>query len=126
MAPRGYADALEAGDADALLGMLTADATWSMPPNPTWFRGHDALRQWLIRGPLTLRWRHLPTSANGQLAVGCYLSVDGAGRYLPWVIDVLTLSSAGDEIAAVTAFFPGGEQDPAAVFAAFGLPPEMS
>ena len=34
-----YATALETGDVDALLGLLTADATWSMPPTPTWFRG---------------------------------------------------------------------------------------
>ncbi len=29
-----YADALERGDADTLVSMLTADATWSMPPIP--------------------------------------------------------------------------------------------
>jgi len=123
---RRYADALEAGDADALVGMLTADGTWSMPPHPTWFRGHDAVRDWLVRDPLTVRWRHLPTVANGQLAVGCYLDTGGAGRYLPWVIDVLTLSPHGREIAAVTGFIVAGQPDPAGVFATFGLPPEMA
>ena len=123
---RRYADALEAGDADTLVGMLTDDATWSMPPHPTWFGDHDAIRQWLISDPLLERWRHLPTSANGQLAVGCYLYADGAGRYLPWVIDVLTLSPSGDEIAAVTAFVVADEPDPPGIFAAFGLPAEMS
>ncbi|HYH29949.1 MAG TPA: RNA polymerase subunit sigma-70, partial [Pseudonocardia sp.] len=34
-----YATALEAGDADALVAMLTADVTWAMPPNAAWFRG---------------------------------------------------------------------------------------
>ncbi len=53
-----YATALEAGDVDALLGLLTDDATWCMPPTPTWFQGHEALRAWLVRGPLVERWRH--------------------------------------------------------------------
>jgi RNA polymerase sigma-70 factor (ECF subfamily) len=122
---RHYADALEAADADTLVGMLTADATWSMPPHPTWYRGHDIIRRWLITDPLTVRWRHLPTWANGQLAVGCYGYADDAGRYLPWVIDVLTLSPTGREIAAVTAFVVSDEPDPAAIFDTFDLPPEL-
>ena len=52
-----YADALENGDVDALLAMLTEDATWCMPPTPTWFQGHEALRSWLAREPLRCRWR---------------------------------------------------------------------
>jgi RNA polymerase sigma-70 factor (ECF subfamily) len=120
-----YADALEAGDVDALIGMLTEDATWAMPPIPTWFAGHETLRPWLLRDPLPQRWRHRPTSANGQLAVGCYLYSDSSGRYEAAVIDVLTLSAAGPgvKIAAVTAFLVrDSERDPGAVFARFGLP----
>jgi RNA polymerase sigma-70 factor, ECF subfamily len=117
-----YADALETGDVDALLAMLTEDASWSMPPMPTWFQGHDALRSWLTRDPLTQRWRHAPTRANGQLAVGCYMYSSATGRYEPAVIDVLTLSADG-RISAVTAFVLVDELcDPAAVFARFGLP----
>ncbi len=119
-----YADALEAGDADTLLSMLTADATWSMPPYTEWYTGHDALRSWLLRGPLTQRWRHSPAWANGQLAVGCYMYSAAANDYLPSVIDVLTLS--GGKVAAVTAFIVGGEPDPAAIFASFGLPARVA
>lgn len=97
-----YADAIERGDADTLISMLTADATWSMPPVPTWYRGHQAVRQFLASTPLTYQWRHLPARANGQLAVGCYLLDHAKGRYVPAVIDVLTLD--GDKIAAVTGF----------------------
>jgi len=122
---RRYADALEAADADALVGMLTSDATWSMPPHPTWFRGHDIIRPWLLTDPLTQRWRHRTTSANGHLAVGCYMDVADSGRYQPWVIDVLTLSPTGDKIAAVTAFIVCAEPDPAGIFATFGLRPEL-
>ena len=118
-----YADALEAGDVDALLAMLTADATWCMPPCTTWFQGHEALRPWLLSDPLTQRWRHVATRASGQLAVGCYMYSAATGEYEPAVIDVLTLSPADGKISAVTAFVLIDEQvDPAAVFARFGLP----
>ncbi len=99
---RRYADAIERGDADTLVSMLTDDATWSMPPVPTWFRGRAAIRDFLLRFPLSERWQHVPTSACGQLAVGCYLLDQATGCYRPAVIDVLTLT--GDKIAAVTAF----------------------
>jgi len=118
-----YADALEAGDVNALLAMLTADATWCMPPTPTWFQGHEALRSWLTGGPLTHRWQHVTTRANGQLAVGCYLYSPATGAYEPAVIDVLTLTRADGKISAVTAFFVlDWRLDPASAFARFGLP----
>ena len=97
-----YADAIERGDADTLVSMLTRDASWSMPPVPTWYRGHQAVRQFLVRVPLTYRWQHLPARANGQLAVGCYLFDETKRRYVASVIDVLTLDGA--KIAAVTGF----------------------
>jgi len=129
---RRYADAIERGDADALISMLTEDATWCMPPIPTWFGGHEAIRAFLVRYPLAERWRHLPARANGQLAVGCYL-LDGArGRYPAAVIDVLTLR--GGKIAAVTGFQVDGLLEPprpgagltgGELFARFGLPAEL-
>jgi RNA polymerase sigma-70 factor, ECF subfamily len=110
-----YADALERGDADKLIGMLTRDATWSMPPFPTWFRGLPDIRDFLVRYPCRERWMHVPARANGQLAVGCYLIDPAGGRYVPAVIDVLTID--GGKISAVTGFHTGPE-----VFARFGLP----
>ncbi len=127
-----YADALEQGDADTLVSMLTHDCTWSMPPVPTWFRGHSAVHKFLTSFPLTHRWRHQVVEANGQLAVAAYLFDADVGDYVPFVIDVLTLE--GDLIAAVTAFVvgdssraevPGSTEEvngAAAVFARFGLP----
>jgi RNA polymerase sigma-70 factor (ECF subfamily) len=99
---RRYVDAMERGDADTLVTMLTEDATWSMPPVPTWFRGHQSVREFPVRCPLTERWKHRPAAANGQLAVGCYLLDQETDSYAPAVIDVLTLD--GDRIAAVTGF----------------------
>jgi len=97
-----YADALERGDADTLIGMITQDAIWSMPPIPTWFAGRERVREFLVRWPLTYQWQHVPVRANGQLAVACYLYDADESRYFAAVIDVLTM--AGDKIAAVTAF----------------------
>lgn len=125
-----YCDALERGDADTLIGMITEDAIWSMPPIPTWFAGQERVREFLVRWPLTDQWQHVPVRANGQLAVACYLYDADEGRYIPAVIDVLTM--AGEKIAAVTAFMTPdvfgwtaseAELSGAELFARFGLPP---
>jgi RNA polymerase sigma-70 factor (ECF subfamily) len=117
---RGYAEALESGDLDRLLSLLTKDATWCMPPIPTWFSGPAAIREWLVRDPPAQRWRHHPATANGQLAVAGYLYDHDARDFVPTVIDVLTLS--GDKISSVTAFLVREAQDPVEFFASFGLP----
>jgi RNA polymerase sigma-70 factor, ECF subfamily len=128
-----YADAMERGDVDTLISMLTQDASWSMPPYPTWFQGHEAVRAFLSSGPKREIWRHAATRANGQPAIGGYLFDRGKGTFEPWVIDVLTFS--GEKISAVTAFLaaedadePGSPRDPcrpsgAALFTRFGLSP---
>ena len=128
---RQYADAMENGDIHALVGMLTADVTWSMPPVPTWYRGLGPVRDFLLRYPLTDRWRHRPTWANGQPAVAGYIYDEDVGRFIPASIDVLTLSQDGGRIAAVTGFLtadligaeePGSWISGAELFARFGLP----
>jgi RNA polymerase sigma-70 factor (ECF subfamily) len=112
---RQYTDALESGDVDAVIALLTEDATWSMPPLPEWYGGHASIVTFLERGPMQERWRHIATRANGQPAVACYMWNDEAGAYAAKVIDVLTLR--GERIAAVTSFI-GGSQ-----FSRFELPP---
>jgi len=109
-------DAMERSDVDAVVAQLTEDATWSMPPDSTWYRG-EALRAFLVEWPLTQRWRHLPAQANGQPAIGCYMWDDAARLYLPEALDVYTLR--GDRVAAVTAFKTKG------IFPAFGLPEQL-
>jgi RNA polymerase sigma-70 factor, ECF subfamily len=112
----GYSAALENGDVDGLVALLTEDVTWSMPPLPHWYRGLDAVTDFAARIPLTScgAWRHVPTRANGQLAIACYLRAAGADRYHAWAVTVLTLR--GDRIAELTSFV-GPEQ-----FPPFGLP----
>jgi RNA polymerase sigma-70 factor, ECF subfamily len=124
-----YADAIERGDIGTLVSMLTDDVTWSMPPVPTWFRGVEPVRDFLVRYPLTDRWAHRPAQANGQLAVAGYVYDDDRAGFIPAAIDVLTLR--GDKIAAVTGFMTADILGPddgagwisgAALFARFGLP----
>jgi len=112
----GYCGALERGDADALVALLTEDVTWSMPPLPHWYRGLASVTDFAVRVPLTGcgSWRHIPISANGQPAVAAYLRNDDAGAHDFWSINVLTLR--GERIAEVTSFI-GAEH-----IAAFGLP----
>jgi RNA polymerase sigma-70 factor (ECF subfamily) len=114
-----YADAIERADVDTLISMLTADATWSMPPIPTYYRGHEAVASFLRRFPLTQAWKHRPTQANGHLAVGCYMYDPDQQAFLPHCIDVLTLTQDGDRISAVTAFL-------GADFPNFGLPVDVN
>jgi RNA polymerase sigma-70 factor, ECF subfamily len=100
----GFAGALERGDADAFVALLTEDVTWSMPPRPHWYHGIDAVTDFAVKVPLNGcgAWRHLPASANGQPAMGCYLWNDKSGTHLAWSVDVLTLR--GDRIAEITSF----------------------
>jgi RNA polymerase sigma-70 factor (ECF subfamily) len=109
-----YMDAMERADVDAVLALLVDDPTWSMPPMATWYRGRDAIAAFLREHAFSQRWRHLPTRANGQLAVGCYAWDDACARYRAEVVDVLTLD--GDRIREVTAFVSP------AVPPRFGLP----
>jgi RNA polymerase sigma-70 factor (ECF subfamily) len=124
-----FADALERGDADTLITMLTADVSWSMPPYPTWFQGHAGVREFVERFPLTERWRHRPTRANGQLALAGYMFSTARDAYVAAAINVLTLD--GERISAVTAFLAAETLEPpdcdrwiggAELFARFGLP----
>ncbi|WP_280385558.1 sigma-70 family RNA polymerase sigma factor [Nocardia wallacei] len=109
---RSFTEAMGRGDVDAMVGLLTEDAVWSMPPLPQWYRGHAAIAEFLVAGPFTRRWRHLPATANGQPAVGSYLWEDD--RFRAFALDVLTVRDGS--IAGITAFL-----DPP-IFADFGLP----
>jgi RNA polymerase sigma-70 factor, ECF subfamily len=122
-----YATALQSGDVDRVVALLTEDATWSMPPCPMWFRGVETVSAFLTDYPLREKWRHIPTRANGQLAVGCYMW-DGE-KFAIAVLDVLTLR--GDKVVDVTAFLAPwlfrrfGDADgfmTEEMFARFGLP----
>ena len=100
-----YMDAMQRGDVDAVVDMLAEDAAWSMPPLAAWFSGHEALRGFLVQGPLSgdWRWRHRPARANGQAAVGSYCWYEEDEAYRPFALDVMTLDEGG-RIKEVTSF----------------------
>jgi RNA polymerase sigma-70 factor, ECF subfamily len=124
-----YIDAWERGDVDAILAMLAEDATFSMPPLPTWYRGREAIAVYLNRSALTVRWRLLPARSNGQLAFANYGWEAEKGVYTPLSLDVLTLD--GTEAAEITAFVAPYTSGPARdrfgvdVFGRFGLPDRL-
>jgi RNA polymerase sigma-70 factor (ECF subfamily) len=97
-----YMDALDRADVDAVLALLVEDATWSMPPMSTWYQGREIVAAFLTEHALAVRWRHLVSHANGQIAVGCYAWDEERGAFVAMVLDVLTLR--GPKIAAVTGF----------------------
>jgi RNA polymerase sigma-70 factor, ECF subfamily len=109
----GYLAAWERGDVDALAAMLAEDATFQMPPYPTWWRG----RQVIAAFAAPPRHRYLPTQANGQAANAVYRWDAHKGRYVAEALEVLTLE--GTLVKEMTAFMMP------AVFARFGLPDQL-
>jgi RNA polymerase sigma-70 factor (TIGR02960 family) len=111
-----FADAMQSGDLDDMVALLTDDALLTMPPQPLEYQGHDAIAAFMrqraqLRGaPL----RFAPTRANTQPAFGCYLPDPHGAIAHPYGLFVLTLE--GDAIAAITWFSDTG------VFRHSGLP----
>jgi RNA polymerase sigma-70 factor (ECF subfamily) len=113
-----FAEAVEAGDVEGMVSLLTDDARVTMPPAPLEYQGREAIAEFLRsreedRGrPL----RVVPIRANTQPAFAAYLP-DGqaaAARGL------FVLSLAGDRIAAITWFLDPG------ILRHFGLPETLA
>ncbi|HWF74618.1 MAG TPA: sigma-70 family RNA polymerase sigma factor [Solirubrobacteraceae bacterium] len=115
----GFIDAWEGADVDRVVALLAHDATIAMPPQPTWYRGRDAVASFLRAVPLApgTRWRLLPVSANGQLAFGEYRWNETTKRFVGRGVMVLAIADAA--IADITAF---GSQE---LLAHFGLPEHL-
>jgi RNA polymerase sigma-70 factor (TIGR02960 family) len=111
-----YADAIEQGDIDGLVALLTDDALMTMPPQPIEVCGPDAIaeftmeREWWGQG----RARLIPTRANGQPALAMYVRDPAAPIMRAHGLIVLTMDS--DRISHVTRFAE------TSLFARFGLP----
>ena len=96
-----YTAALQRHDVEGMLALLTEDATWSMPPLASWFRGHAAIaalpRRCAVHRPLAP-----PPGARQRAARGGLLRLGrGRGAYHAYALDVLEVH--GDRIAAVVA-----------------------
>ncbi|MGH2948229.1 MAG: sigma-70 family RNA polymerase sigma factor [Solirubrobacteraceae bacterium] len=99
-----YVHAWETGDVDAVVALLAEDATITMPPRPTWYRGRDAVADFLGDFPLASGNRSLlvPVGANGQLAFGHYFWDPENRTYVPHGVNLLTLRDT--RIADITTF----------------------
>ncbi|GAA3824162.1 hypothetical protein GCM10022403_067000 [Streptomyces coacervatus] len=115
-----YMTAVEHLDFAAMTDLLSKDVTLTMPPNPFWFTGRDALVDFVRpsldpASPMFFgHWRSLPARANGQLAAGGYVRRPGTNVHRAQVLDVLRFD-AEDRIVEITSFEPH-------LFPAFGLP----
>jgi RNA polymerase sigma-70 factor (ECF subfamily) len=117
-----YVDAWERGDVEAVAAMLAEDAAISMPPMASWFRGPDVLvflRDWAFSGRVynaegRRRVRVIPTRAAGQPAFATYRWDEDGARWVPGVMQVLTLQ--GERIKEITGFVTPE------LFPRFGLP----
>lgn len=115
-----FADAVQTGDVDAIVSVLTDDAVVTMPPQPLEYQGHEAIAAFMRQraGLRDAPMRVVPTRANTQPAFGCYLPDAQTGVGHPYGLFVLTL--AGDAVSAITWF-----SDPS-LFHHFGLPPTLA
>lgn len=113
-----YVRAWEQADVATLMGLLKEDATFSMPPIPSWYRGRETIGQLtgrtIFAGNAAGRWRLLPTRANRQLAFGLYRVGDAPGTHQGYGIQVVTVRDG--QIADISTF-----RDPALI-PIFGLP----
>ena len=71
-----FADAVESGEVDDIVALLTDDALLTMPPQPLEYQGHDAVGAFLRHRASCAGQRCVvPTRANTQPAFGCYLRI---------------------------------------------------
>jgi RNA polymerase sigma-70 factor, ECF subfamily len=114
-----FVDAWERADVGSVVAMLAHDATITMPPRPTWYRGQDAVASFLRAVALAAdkRWRLLPVNANGQPAFGEYLWNERTQNFVAEAVTVLTMTD--NLIADITSF---RRPD---LFARFGLPDHL-
>jgi RNA polymerase sigma-70 factor (TIGR02960 family) len=110
-----FVDALERFDLDRLVGLLTEDARFTMPPEPAEFRGPQAIRGFFTELPF---WgqelKVVLTRANNQPAVVYYLPDPCAPIWRAGSLIVLTLRE--DRVCALTRFAAQG------LLAHFGIP----
>jgi RNA polymerase sigma-70 factor (ECF subfamily) len=86
---QAYIDAWERRDVDAILALLAEDATFTMPPYPSWWRGRDDIAHFLRRQlPACGEVRSTLTRANGQPAVAWYVWDARKAGYVATSIDV--------------------------------------
>lgn len=118
-----FVHAWETADTAELVTLLRDDATFAMPPSPSWYRGPAAIGtfvaatvfadQGMFPGTATGRWRLQPTRTNGQPAFALYQRLSQQ-EYQAFGLHVLTC--AANQLTHLTTFID------AALPLRFGLP----
>jgi RNA polymerase sigma-70 factor, ECF subfamily len=100
-----FAEAWVTHDVDAIIGLLAEDARMGMPPQPSWYRGRDAIGTILARWPLSPQasFRLQRITANAQPALAAYMRNDDTGVFEAESLIVLNLRP-DDVIDEITAF----------------------
>jgi RNA polymerase sigma-70 factor (ECF subfamily) len=113
-----FVNAWEAGDVHSLVQLLHQNATFAMPPMGAWYAGRETIQRALQNFVFmpNIKWKLIPTSANGHSAFGIYR---GEGKDYQ-AFGLLLPIFADDKIVEVTAFL-----SPQLVVR-FGLPQSMS
>jgi RNA polymerase sigma-70 factor (ECF subfamily) len=106
-----FIDAWNRADVAAIVAMLSEEASFSMPPLPTWFRGRDDIATFLTAFLEAERtsgstWRWEATSAGGRQAMFGYRRKRRSG---PDRLDALVvITFEGELVVAVTTFLGVG------------------
>jgi RNA polymerase sigma-70 factor (ECF subfamily) len=113
-----YVEAFWRKDVDAIVGMLTQEAVWEMPPFVGWYVGAENIGHLIdIQCPGGVHdMPMVATSANGQPAFGLYMRTE-EGDFEPFHLQVLDIE--GDRVRHVAAFFDTN------LFRRFGLPDRL-
>jgi len=111
-----FVESWESGDAAAFTALLADGALFSMPPQPEWFRGREAIGQFFVAmwSALPGQRRLVSINANGGPAVAVYRRKALDAHYEPGGITLLTLEDG--LISQITRF--GSPK----LFDLFGLP----
>jgi len=114
-----YVRAFESYDIDSLVGLMSEDASMSMPPLAMWLRGRQNLGAWYLGFGIGCRGsRLLPLEANGSPAFAHYKPAESGEGHEPWCIQVLEL--AGGRVEHIHHFLD------TRLFARFGLPERLA
>jgi RNA polymerase sigma-70 factor, ECF subfamily len=114
---RQLTEAFAIGDVNAIVALLTDDAWFTMPPLPLEYQGRVLAGRFLMATALRPGWTatlvESPVRANGQPALGFYVSNAATGQ--SHTVGLLVLTLSGDRISAMTRFDSG-------MLGRFGLP----
>lgn len=105
-----YLRAWDSEDIAGLVALMKEDATFTMPPSPSWYQGREAIQKQItthgVAPELQNRWFFLPTGANGGPAFAVYRATGPGDLVQAFGIQVLTLEfpASGVIITDVTTF----------------------